>query len=74
MTPVDALRTVLESIEIYQGVEQDDIDLAEAAKVYALVQKLLAKNQQETEAAMGTTSAHRGMARALQQQGGGGGF
>ncbi len=62
--PVEALQNVLAALEEYQGLEQDQVDLAEAAKVYALVQKLLAKDQQEREAAAGVTPVHRGLAKA----------
>lgn len=64
LSPVEALRNVISALEEYQAVEHDDIDLAEAAKVYALVQKLLAKNQSETEAAAGITPVHKGLAKA----------
>lgn len=70
LSPVDALRNALEAMETYQGVEQDDIDLAKAAKIYAQIQDLLAENQRQQEAAMGTTAAHKGMARALRNAGG----
>jgi hypothetical protein len=62
--PVDFLRAALDALDSYKGVEQDQIDLAEAAKIYALIQKLLAKDQQEREAAAGVTPAHKGMAKA----------
>lgn len=62
--PVSALRDVLAALEVYQAVETDDVDLAEAAKVYAVVQKLLATNQQQQEAAAGVTPVHKGLAKA----------
>jgi hypothetical protein len=62
--PVSALRDVLSALEAYQAVETDDIDLAEAAKVYAVIQKLLATNQQQQEAAAGVTPVHKGLAKA----------
>lgn len=65
LSPVDALREVLQALETYQGVEEDDIDLADAAKAYTILQTLLARNQKQQEQALGTTDAHRGMRRAL---------
>lgn len=62
--PVDNLRAALAALDDYRQNEQDEIDLAEAAKIYALIQKLLAKDQQEREAAAGVTAAHKGMAKA----------
>lgn len=62
--PVDFLRSALDAMSQYQTVHNDDIDLAEAAKIYAQIQKLLAKDQQEREQAMGVTPAHKGMAKA----------
>jgi hypothetical protein len=62
--PVEALQNALAALEEYQGLEQDQVDLAEAAKVYAMIQKLLAKDQQEREAAAGVTPVHRGLAKA----------
>jgi hypothetical protein len=62
--PVDNLRAALAALDDYRQNEQDEIDLAEAAKIYALIQKLLAKDQQEREAAAGVTPAHKGMAKA----------
>lgn len=62
--PIDFLRSALDALDQYRQAEQDDVDLAEAAKIYALIQKLLAKDQQEREAAAGVTPAHKGMAKA----------
>lgn len=62
--PADALRDAISAMEEYRRLEQDDIDLAEAAKLYAGLQKMLAKEQQEREQAMGVTPAHKGMAQA----------
>lgn len=61
---VDSLRDAISALDEYRSLEADDIDLAEAAKIYAQLQKLLAKDQQEREAAMGVTPAHKGMAKA----------
>lgn len=62
--PVDLLRQALDALDQYRQAENDDIDLAEAAKIYAQIQKLLAKDQQQKEAAAGVTPAHKGMAKA----------
>jgi hypothetical protein len=61
----DALRAALEMVSAYQETEQDDIDLADAEKIRTMIQSLLAKQQKEQEAAMGTTPALRGMKRAM---------
>jgi hypothetical protein len=67
-SPVDALRGVLDALELYQSVEQDDIDLSDAAKAYQIIQGLLARNQKEVEQAGGIGPVHRGMARAMRAQ------
>jgi hypothetical protein len=74
LSPVDALRNVLAALEEYQAVEHDDIDLAEAAKVYAIVQKLLATNQQQQEQAAGVTPVHKGLAKLQGAAAPGGGY
>lgn len=62
--PIDFLRSALDALDQYRQAENDDVDLAEAAKIYAQIQKLLAKDQQQKEAAAGVTPAHKGMAKA----------
>lgn len=65
----EALRAALEMIAAYQADEQDDIDLADAEKIRTMIQTLLAKQQKEQEAAMGTTPALKGMQRAMRPVG-----
>jgi predicted glycosyltransferase len=61
----EALRAALEMVAAYQESEEDDIDLADAEKIRTMIQTLLAKQQKEQEAAMGTTPALKGMKRAM---------
>lgn len=49
----------------YMDVADDDIEKKDMAKALATIQGLLAKNQQETEAAAGTSPALKGMRKAL---------
>jgi hypothetical protein len=63
-SPADALRDVLGGLQGYMDVEQDDEDLAVAAKVFAQLQSLLAKQQKERDAALGVGPAQRLLRRA----------
>lgn len=49
----------------YMDIADDDIEKAEITKALQIVQKLFAQNQQQTEAAQGTTPALKGMAKAI---------
>ncbi len=62
-SPIDYLRDAIAALDDYVDVEEDDIDIETARRTQAMLQKLLAKDQQEGEAAMGTTPAHRHMAK-----------
>jgi hypothetical protein len=62
-SPADALRDVLGGLQGYMDIEQDDEDLAVAAKVLAQLQSLLAKQQKERDAALGVGPAQRVLRR-----------
>lgn len=49
----------------YMDVASDDIEKDKIAQVLKTVQGLFASNQQQTEAAQGTTPAMKGMAKAI---------
>jgi hypothetical protein len=49
----DSLRQAIDLITSYMEQEQDDEDLAIAAKIKADIQKLLAQNQKLADSAMG---------------------
>lgn len=61
--PASALRALIQGARAYMEIEQDDEDLAVAAQVITLIQKLLAKNQKEADAAMGVTPASKFLRR-----------
>lgn len=63
---VESLEDIRERMMNYMDIASDDIEKSEMAKLLAGVQKLLAKNQQEHEAASGVTPAHKGMRKAIQ--------
>ena len=63
--PVAILRGLVADAQHYLDVEMDDEDKAEAAKVIAILQKLLARNQKQADAATGTTDTHRFMRRQV---------
>lgn len=62
--PVDILQKMLDLYQQYMQVEPDEEDKAVAADCGAKIQKLLAKNQAQADAAMGTTPAHKFMRKA----------
>jgi hypothetical protein len=49
----------------YMQIASDDIEKDKIAQALKIVQSLFASNQQQTEAASGTTPAMKGMARAI---------
>ena len=51
--------------EYIASPESDDIETAEATKGLVIAQKLLAEEQKQSEAAMGTTPAHKGITKAI---------
>ena len=59
----------MEHLQLYARSEPDEEDKAAALKFLAGLQQLLAKDQKENEAAMGTTPAQK----VLMRMGGGGG-
>ncbi len=58
------LRQALQALRQYEQAEPDPEDKAVAAKVYGLLIQLMAKDQKEKDAAMGTTPAHKAMRNA----------
>ena len=65
--PVDLLQNAIDLLSHYIDVEPDDIDKQTVMKALATLQGVLAKDQKESEAAAGTTPAHKGMAKAIQR-------
>ncbi len=64
--PTEILRQIVDLIQQYIASEaSDDIETAKATKILTTAQELLAEEQKQSEAAMGTTPAHKGMARAV---------
>lgn len=51
--PLDLLRQIVDMCHQYIQVEPDDVDKAEGAKLLMAAQKLLAKDQQDRDQAMG---------------------
>jgi hypothetical protein len=66
-SPTDHLSTALDALHSYLASETDDVDKATVAQHLAGLQKVLAKDQKEQEAAAGITPVHRGMRKALSQ-------
>lgn len=60
-----ALRAALTALRQYEQMEPDPEDKAVAAKVYGLLVQLMAKDQKEKDAAMGTTPAHKAMRNSV---------
>lgn len=54
---IQYLKQALQSLRQYEGAESDPEDKAVAAKVYALLTQLLAKDQQQADAATGASPA-----------------
>lgn len=60
----EALDGAIQAIQDYiSASDSNDVDTATAAKCLSALQGIKAGHQKETEAAMGTTPAHRAMAR-----------
>jgi hypothetical protein len=62
---IEILKQMISLAQEYVQVEPDDIDKETMTKVLSTLQGYLAKNQKESEAAMGTTPALKGMRRAM---------
>ena len=60
-------RSIIDHVMQVMGQEQDEVDKAELAKVVALLQKILARNQQDAERALGD----QGLGRLMRKAGGG---
>lgn len=67
---LDSLRDAISSLQAYLEAEQDDEDLALATKLVAQVQQLLAKNQKETDTAMGFGPGEKFLRKQTQRSGG----
>lgn len=61
--PTEILRQAIEMVKEYLNTEKDDEDLAAASKVIAALQSILAKQQKETDAAVGITPQSKYMRR-----------
>lgn len=61
--PLEALRAAIEAMDSYRMAEQDEEDLAAAAKVIAAIQQIIAKQQKEQDAATGVSPAVKMMRR-----------
>ncbi len=60
------LADTIDSLKAYIAAEgSDDVDTATAAQCLAKLQGIKAGQQKDHEAAMGTTSVHKGMTKAL---------
>jgi fructoselysine-6-P-deglycase FrlB-like protein len=57
------LREVIQHLNGYREIEQDDEDLAAVAKVMAMLQQILAKQQKEQDAAFGSSPASKVLRR-----------
>lgn len=74
------LQTAIDALHDYIAhAGSDDVDTNVAAQCLAKLQSIKAQNQKQDEAAMGTTPAHKAMARSIssiaaQAHGGGGGY
>lgn len=60
---LENLRAAIQAVQVYQQGEPDEEDTAVAAQCIAALQKLMAKNQQEQDKAMGVTPQMRLMRR-----------
>lgn len=68
VTPLgEDYRSIIEHVMQVMGSEQDEVDKAELAKVVALLQRILARNQQDAERALGD----QGLGRLMRKAGGG---
>lgn len=59
--PVTYLKLAMEAVLKAGQAETDEEDKAALAKVFAQLQQIMAKDQKEKDAAMGTTPAHKYM-------------
>lgn len=67
--PVEALKILVEGIKAYMEIEPDEEDKNQAAQCLAKLQALLAKNQKETESALGVSPAAKYVAKQSARQG-----
>lgn len=67
-TPLgEEYRSIIDHVMSVMGSERDEVDKAELAKVVALLQKILARNQVDAERALGD----QGLGRLMRKAGGG---
>ena len=64
-TAAEAVQDAIAAVDIARQAETDQEDLAVLAKIMADLQKLLAKDQQEDDAAMGVGPAQKAMRRSM---------
>lgn len=50
--PISYLQAAIEAVSSYQQAEPDALDKSEAAKILAMIHKLLAKDQQDRDSAV----------------------
>lgn len=67
--PLEFLRAAIEDIQSYIDQEDDDVNMAEALKLQAGIQRILANEQKAAEAAGGVTPAAKFVSRSRSQQG-----
>jgi hypothetical protein len=65
-----ALKSAVDALHAAFAAEEDDQDRAAIAKALTAVQSIMGGRQKQDEAALGTTPAHKAMARATRSQGG----
>jgi len=68
--PISILHQMIQLAQDYIQVEPDDVDKHTMMKVLQQLQAYLAKDQQDTEKAMGSSPAVKSLARATRDQGG----
>lgn len=69
-SPAQAVQDAIAAVDVARQVEQDDEDLAVLMQCMTALQKLLAKNQQQEDQAMGVGPAQKAMRRSVNQGGG----
>lgn len=68
VTPLgDDYKSIIDHCLAVMGKEQDEVDKAELAKVVSQLQRILARNQQDAEKALGDS----GLGRLMRKAGGG---
>lgn len=65
--PLSALKTAINNLHVFVAGADDEADRQTALQCYAKLQSILANEQREKESAMGTTPAHKFMAKQAQR-------